>query len=41
MCQYTLVSFVEATLKEKVLEVKEVVAVEDFSDWFGIRKICY
>jgi len=40
MSQYTLVNFVEATLKEKVPEVKEVVAVDDFRDRFGIRKIC-
>jgi len=29
MSQYTLVNFVEATLKEKIPEVKEVVAVDD------------
>ena len=39
MSQYTLVNFVEATLKEKVPEVKGVEAVEDFRDRFGIRKI--
>ncbi len=40
MSQYTLVNFVEATLKEKVPEVKEVVAVEDFRDKWGAKKIC-
>jgi len=40
MSQYTLVNFVEATLKEKVPEVKEVVAVEDFRDIWGAKKIC-
>jgi len=34
MSQYTLVNFVEATLKEKVPEVKEVVAVDDSRDRF-------
>jgi Fe-S cluster biogenesis protein NfuA len=29
MSQYTLVNFVEATLKDKVPEVKQVVATED------------
>jgi Fe-S cluster biogenesis protein NfuA len=41
MSQYTLMNFVEATLKEKVPEVKKVKAVEDFRDRFGIGKICY
>ena len=41
MSQFTLVNFVEATLKEKIPEVKEVVAVDDSWDRFGIRKICY
>lgn len=40
MSQHTLVNFVEATLKENVPEVKEVKAMEDFRDRFGIRKIC-
>jgi Fe-S cluster biogenesis protein NfuA len=40
MSQYTLVNFVEATLKEKVPEIKKVVAVDDFRDRFGIGKIC-
>jgi Fe-S cluster biogenesis protein NfuA len=40
MSQYTLVNFVEATLKEKVPEVKKVVAVDDFRDRFGLGKIC-
>jgi Fe-S cluster biogenesis protein NfuA len=40
MSQYTVVNFVEATLKEKVPEVKEVKVMEDFRDRFGIRKIC-
>ncbi|MDI6810413.1 MAG: NifU family protein [archaeon] len=39
MSQYTLVNFVEATLKERIPEVKEVVAVEDFRDKWGARKI--
>ena len=39
MSQYTLVNFVEATLKEKIPEVKQVVAVEDFRDKWGARKI--
>jgi Fe-S cluster biogenesis protein NfuA len=38
--QYTLVNFVEATLKEKVPEVKKVIAVEDFRDKWGAKKIC-
>ncbi len=40
MSQYTLVNFVEATLKERIPEVKEVVAVEDFRDKWGAKKIC-
>ncbi|MHC1611571.1 MAG: NifU family protein [Candidatus Methanospirareceae archaeon] len=40
MSQYTLVNFVEATLKERVPEVKKVVAVNDFRERFGIGKIC-
>ena len=39
MSQYTLVNFVEATLKERIPEVKEVVAVEDFREKWGARKI--
>jgi len=34
MSQYTLVNFVEATLKEKTPEVKEVVAVDDSKERF-------
>ena len=34
MSQYTLVNFVEATLKEKIPEVKEVVAVDDSRERF-------
>jgi len=34
MSQYTLVNFVEATLKEKIPEVKEVVAVDDSKERF-------
>lgn len=41
MSQYTLVNFVEATLKEKVPGVKEVVAADDSRDRFGIRTSCY
>ncbi len=41
MSQYTLVNFVEATLKEKVPEVKEVIAVDDFKDRFGPGRSCY
>lgn len=41
MSQYTLVNFVEATLKERVPGVKEVVAVDDFRDKWGGGKICY
>jgi Fe-S cluster biogenesis protein NfuA len=40
MSQYTLVNFVEATLKERIPEVKEVVAVEDIRDKWGAKKIC-
>lgn len=39
MAQYTLVNFVEGTIKKKVPEIKRVKAVEDFRDRFGIRKI--
>jgi len=39
MSQYTLVNFVEATLKERVPEVKEVIAVEDFRDKWGAKRI--
>ncbi len=39
MSQYTLVNFVEATLKEKVPGVKEVVAVDNFRERFGIRDV--
>lgn len=39
MAQYTLVNFVEGTIKKKVPEIKGVKAVEDFRDRFGIRKI--
>jgi len=39
MSQYTLVNFVEATLKEQIPEVKEVVAVEDFREKWGARKV--
>lgn len=39
MSQYTLVNFVEATLKERIPEVKQVVAVEDFREKWGARKI--
>ncbi len=41
MSQYTLVNFVEATLKDRVPGVKEVVAVDDFRDKWGVEKICY
>lgn len=41
MSQFTLVNFVEATLKERIPEVKEVVAVDDFRDKWGVEKICY
>ncbi|MCW3132924.1 MAG: NifU family protein [Methanophagales archaeon] len=34
MSQFTLVNFVEATLKEKIPEVKEVVAVDDSRERF-------
>ncbi len=34
MSQFTLVNFVEATLKEKIPEVKEVVAVDDSKERF-------
>ena len=34
MSQYTLVNFVEATLKEKIPEVKEVAAVDDSKERF-------
>jgi Fe-S cluster biogenesis protein NfuA len=34
MSQYTLVNFVEATLKEKIPEVKEVAAVDDSRERF-------
>ena len=34
MSQYTLVNFVEATLKEKIPEVKEVVAVDASKERF-------
>ncbi len=40
MSQFTLANFVEATLKEKVPEVKEVIMVDDIRDRFGIGKIC-
>jgi Fe-S cluster biogenesis protein NfuA len=40
MSQYTLVNFVEATLKDKIPEVKQVIPVEDFTDKFGIGKVC-
>lgn len=41
MSQYTLVNFVEATLMERVPDVKAVIAVDDFRDRFGLREICY
>ena len=34
MSQFTLANFVEATLKEKIPAVKEVVAVDDFQERF-------
>jgi Fe-S cluster biogenesis protein NfuA len=34
MSQFTLANFVEATLKEKIPAVKEVVAVDDFRERF-------
>lgn len=40
MSQYTLANFVEVTLKEKVPGVKEVVAVEDYRDKWGAKKVC-
>jgi Fe-S cluster biogenesis protein NfuA len=39
MSQYTLRDFVESTIRRQIPEVKEVVAVEDFRDVFGIGKI--
>jgi Fe-S cluster biogenesis protein NfuA len=39
MSQYTLRDFVESTIRRQIPEVKEVVAVEDFRDKFGIGKI--
>ncbi len=41
MSQFTLANFVEATLKENVPEIKEVIAVDDFRDRFSRGKICY
>ena len=38
MSQYTLVNFVEATLKERIPEVKQVVAVEDFREKWGRKE---
>lgn len=40
MSQYTLANFVEVTLKEKVPGVKEVIAVEDYRDKWGAKKVC-
>ncbi len=40
MSQYTLVNFVEATLKNKIPEVKHVIPVPDFMDKFGLGKVC-
>ncbi|MHC1599729.1 MAG: NifU family protein [Candidatus Methanospirareceae archaeon] len=34
MSQYTLVNFVEATLKDKIPDVKEVIAVDDARERF-------
>ncbi|NMX21787.1 hypothetical protein C5S30_05025, partial [ANME-1 cluster archaeon GoMg4] len=34
MSQYTLVNFVEATLKDKIPEVKGVIAVDDAKERF-------
>ncbi len=41
MSQYTLVNFVEATLMERVPDVKAVISVDDSRDRFGAREICY
>ncbi len=41
MSQHTLVNFVEATLMERVPEVKAVLSVNDSRDRFGAREICY
>ncbi len=41
MSQYTLANFVEATLKEKVPEIKEVIMVDDIRDRFRRGEICY
>ena len=40
MSQYTLANFVEVTLKEKIPGVKEVIAVEDYRDKWGAKKVC-
>jgi Fe-S cluster biogenesis protein NfuA len=39
MAQYSLVNFVESTLKEKVPGVKKVEAMDDFRDKFGARRL--
>ena len=41
MSQYTQANIVEATLKEKVPELKEVILVDDIRDRFRRGKICY
>lgn len=40
MSQYTLANIVEATLKEKVPELKEVILVDDIRDRFRRGEIC-
>ena len=38
MSQFTLVNFVEATLKERIPEVKRVMAVPNFKTEWGVPK---
>jgi len=38
MNQFTLVNFVEATLKERIPEIKRVMAVQNFKSEWGVPK---
>jgi Fe-S cluster biogenesis protein NfuA len=40
MRKYTLVNFVESTLKKKLPAVKHVETVDDIRDKFGVRGFC-
>jgi len=41
MSQFTLANIVEATLKENVPELKEVILIDDIRDRFRRGEICY